>query len=199
MAYYFLGSTDLTQLNDFSASVNIFTQSLNNFTSSFSGSVKSIIDSRSILTASFRITSGPNIIVNSSSFNFSITGSSTLINQLSGSVVLVAGPNITINSGSGIISISGTSTTFSIKQTEIDFTTTASRSSKFQIIDSSVSPSSNIIANQAMTAPSGKSQDENEMDYLICRCVSTTGSFTLFINSTEGPVRDKFKINYVIG
>lgn len=47
------GSSDLTALNLFSASINIFTQSINGFTSSFSASVQSIGDVRYTSLTSF--------------------------------------------------------------------------------------------------------------------------------------------------
>ena len=86
-----------------------------------------------------------------------------------------------------------------IKTIEIDFTNQATRSKTFQIVDLDVSSTSIIIPVHSAIAATGKSSDENEMDALICRAVASAGSFTLYVDSLFGPVRNKFNINYYIG
>lgn len=47
-------------------------------------------------------------------------------------------------------------------------------------------------------APTGKSQDENEMDSFVCRAVATAGQITVFIDSLFGPVTGPFRFAYVL-
>ncbi len=86
-----------------------------------------------------------------------------------------------------------------IKETEIDFGTPAKKTKKFTITDADVTALSQIIANQSGKAATGKSQDENEMDYIACRVAPGTGQFTLYTDAIPGPVIGKFLINYLIG
>jgi hypothetical protein len=86
-----------------------------------------------------------------------------------------------------------------ITETEVDFGSVATRSKSFTIIDAGVNTNSKILASQSMDAATGKSQDENEMDALQCRCAAHSGQFILYVDSLFGPIRDKFKINYIVG
>lgn len=87
-----------------------------------------------------------------------------------------------------------------VKQTEIDFGSTPVESSTFTVTDSAVSATSQIIAQVAYEAPTGKDLDEIEMDSLSIRCAPGSGQFTMFITSTDGSyLSGTFKINYVVG
>jgi hypothetical protein len=95
------------------------------------------------------------------------------------------------------LNASGGSGTFSVTETEIDFGTTPVPEASFTITDAGISTSSLIIAMMSYEAPTGKEQDELEMDSLILRAVAGTGEFTLYVTSADGSyLADKFKINY---
>lgn len=81
---------------------------------------------------------------------------------------------------------------------ELDFGATPGVSLTSVISDPRVSVASSILMVQSGAAPTGKSADENEMDAFVCRCLPGAGSFTAYIDSAFGPVRDKFKFNYVV-
>lgn len=87
-----------------------------------------------------------------------------------------------------------------IKQTEVDMgASVGTKAKSFTITDADVSAGSQLMAFQALDAPTGKSQDENEMDTLICKCAPGTGQFTLLVESITGSVVGNFKINYLVG
>jgi hypothetical protein len=81
----------------------------------------------------------------------------------------------------------------------VDFGVTPTRSATFTVVDSSVSAASQIMAVQSADAPTGKSQDENEMDDLIFRCVAGAGQFTVYADALEGPVVGNYKMTYTVG
>lgn len=87
-------------------------------------------------------------------------------------------------------------TNYKSKQTEIDFGTTPVDEATFTITDTEVTTASDIIAQVAYVAPTGKELDELEFDTLDFRAVAGTGQFTLHVSSKEGYVADKFKVNY---
>lgn len=87
-----------------------------------------------------------------------------------------------------------------IKETEIDFGTALAQTEKvFTITDADVSASSQLIASLSYQAPTSKDQDEVEMDDFSIRCMPGTGQFDMFVNSLNGAVHDKFKVNYLVG
>ena len=89
---------------------------------------------------------------------------------------------------------------FRATQIELDFGTTVNQTAKtFTIADAKVSATSLIVMVQALDAPTGKDQDENEMDAFNIRCVAAAGSFDAYVESLCGAVRDNFKFNYIIG
>jgi hypothetical protein len=83
-----------------------------------------------------------------------------------------------------------------IKQTEIDFGTTPVMEKDFTIVDAEIVATTNIMAQLAYVAPTGKSLDELEFDSFDFRCVAGVGSFTIHAMSLEGLVADKYFINY---
>lgn len=86
-----------------------------------------------------------------------------------------------------------------VKQTEIDFGATPIDGTSFTITDPSVNPNSLILTVVSYDAPTGKDQDELEMDNLELRVSSGSGQFTLFAQSSDGSyLADKFKINYMV-
>ena len=114
---------------------------------------------------------------------------------------LVSGTNIkTINNssvlGSGNLTVSGTT---SIAQTEIDFGATPVSEAAFTITDANVSAGSKLTGDVAYVAPTGRDLDEVEMEPFNLRFAPGAGQFTVFIQAMEGPVVDKYKINYIIG
>ena len=87
-----------------------------------------------------------------------------------------------------------------IKETEVDFGTAVNQRSKsFTVTDADVSGTSQLIVTHALSAATGKSQDENEMDALVCRAVPGTGQFTVFVESLFGSVAGPFKLHYLVG
>ncbi len=86
-----------------------------------------------------------------------------------------------------------------IKQTEVDFGTTPVWEQSFTVVDGDVSAGSQLIGNVAYEAPTGKDLDEMEMDGLDLKFAPGVGQFTLYARGLDGPVHDKFKINYLIG
>ena len=87
-----------------------------------------------------------------------------------------------------------------IKETEVDFGTAINQRSKsFTVTDADVSGTSQLIVTHALSAATGKSQDENEMDALVCRAAPGTGQFTVFVESLFGSVAGPFKLHYLVG
>jgi hypothetical protein len=87
-----------------------------------------------------------------------------------------------------------------IKEAEIDFGTTPVSEATFTITDADVAPSSQLIAQLAYVAPTGKDLDELEFDALVLRCAPGSGQFTLYATTADGGlVADKFKIHYLVG
>lgn len=87
-----------------------------------------------------------------------------------------------------------------ISQTEIDFGTTPVSEESFTVIDVTVSASSQIIAQIAYEAPTGKDLDEIEMDDIQLRCQPDVGLFTIYARAADGSyLADKFKVNYLVG
>lgn len=83
-------------------------------------------------------------------------------------------------------------------QTELNFGTTPTSCGTFTITDSLVTSGLYIFMVQSADAPTGRSQDENEMDPFQIRCVAGSGQFTAYINSLRGPVVGLYKFNYVV-
>lgn len=85
---------------------------------------------------------------------------------------------------------------YRFKYVEIDFGSVPTEEKSFTITDAEVVPASKIIAQVAYVAPTGKELDELEFDPIELRCSSGTGSFTLYAIPLDGPVHDKFVVNY---
>lgn len=86
------------------------------------------------------------------------------------------------------------------KQTEIDFGSTPVYTGTFTVTDADVTGTSQLIAQVAYEAPTGKDLDEVEMDNLDIKCSPGTGQFSMFVTSHDGSyLEGKFKINYLIG
>lgn len=85
-----------------------------------------------------------------------------------------------------------------VRTSEINLGTIPTYGGAFLVLDPDVSISTLLLVAQSGEAPTGKDQDENEMDALICVGVSGSGSFTVYITANPGPVVGNFKINYTI-
>jgi len=81
---------------------------------------------------------------------------------------------------------------------EVNFGATPTRTGVFVIVDASVTTQSQVTAFQDGNAATGRPQDENEMDALICRCAVGTGQFTMYVDSLLGPVTGLFRILYTV-
>lgn len=86
-----------------------------------------------------------------------------------------------------------------VKQTEVDFGSTPVYFKEFTVTDTDVSASSQIVAQLSYEAPTSKSLDEVEFEQFIFKCKPAAGSFVLRVESINGRVRDKFKVNYAVG
>ena len=86
-----------------------------------------------------------------------------------------------------------------IKQTEIDFGTTPVAEASFTISDSAVTTASRLVGSVSYDAPTGKDQDEIEMDQIELNFTPGDKQFTLYARGLTGYVADKFKVNYLIG
>lgn len=87
----------------------------------------------------------------------------------------------------------------SLSVTEVDFGSTPLSEQTFTITDASVSGTSKIIAWMSGLTPTGKDQDELEMDSFWVEANPGTGNFTLYIRGLEGYLADKFKVLYMVG
>ena len=86
-----------------------------------------------------------------------------------------------------------------IAEVEIDFGAAALREKRFTITNAAVTAATKIVATQSGKAATGRSADENEMDYLHLRAVPGAGTFTLHAACLTGRVSGKFKVSYLIG
>lgn len=109
------------------------------------------------------------------------------------------GSGVTASGGGATttVTIPGGSGTFTITETEIDFGTTPLAEQSFVITDAAITAGMKILASVSYDAPTGKDQDELEMDDLQLRAVAGSGNFTLYVKAADGSyLADKFKINY---
>ena len=96
----------------------------------------------------------------------------------------------------GTINATGGSGSFSISEAEIDFgNSEVFFDGVFTVVDASINSAHRLLVNQSGEAPTGKDEDENEMDALALRAVAGTGQFTLYVTCHEG-CHGTFKINY---
>ena len=86
-----------------------------------------------------------------------------------------------------------------IAEVEIDFGAAAVREKRFIVTNAAVTAATKIVATQSGKAATGRSADENEMDYLHLRAVPGAGTFTLHAACLTGRVSGKFKVSYLIG
>ena len=86
----------------------------------------------------------------------------------------------------------------SMTEIEVDFGATPVAAKTLTITNAAVTASSKIIVSQSGAAPTGKSADENEMDFILANATPASGQFTLRLHSMFGRVRDKFKFNYMV-
>lgn len=83
-------------------------------------------------------------------------------------------------------------------EVEVDFGTALFQKSKsFVVTDSAITTSHKIAVVHSFATPTGKAQDDNEMDSFVIRAVSGAGQFTMYVDSLFGSVHDKFKFNYI--
>lgn len=86
---------------------------------------------------------------------------------------------------------------FAIYETEIDFGATPLSEQSFTITVAGMTTANKVMCSVSYATPTGKDQDELEMDDLQLRAVAGTGNFTLYVRAADGSyLADKFKINY---
>lgn len=98
-----------------------------------------------------------------------------------------------------VINPSQGSSSVNIKQTEIDFGALPVSEMEFTVIDTDVSPTSQLIGQIAYEAPTGKELDELTMDSLDLKFGPGSGQFSIYAIGLDGYIADKFKVNYLIG
>lgn len=81
-------------------------------------------------------------------------------------------------------------------QFETDFGAIPTRYKTVTVVDAVIEAGHLIIMAQSADAPTGKSQDENEMDPFICRAVAEAGQLVAYLTALEGPVTGVFRFNY---
>lgn len=86
-----------------------------------------------------------------------------------------------------------------IKEAEIDLGDLAVRAAVVTVTDVDVSPTSKLLVTHSGKAATGRDEDENEADSLICKPVAGTGEFTLYVSGHPGVVKGKYVISYLIG
>jgi hypothetical protein len=85
------------------------------------------------------------------------------------------------------------------KQVEIDFGLAAVRDKTFTVVDADVVATSLVMAQQSAKAATGKSQDENERESILFKCVAQTGQFTMYAQVlNNSAVNGKFIVTYLI-
>jgi hypothetical protein len=80
---------------------------------------------------------------------------------------------------------------------EVDFGSTPTLTGVFTVVDATIAATMVMQVSQSGVAPTGKSQDENELDPILFRAVAGSGSFTLYGTALNGPVVGKYKVNYM--
>ncbi len=90
-------------------------------------------------------------------------------------------------------------TNISSTQIEVDMGALPIVSKTFTVIDLNCTPSSVIVGNVSGDTPTGKMDDEVEMDSYALLFKAGSGQFDVTLRGLEGYLHDKFKINYVIG
>ncbi len=132
-----------------------------------------------------------------------VSGQSNVVaDATSDTLTLVAGTNITLttNAGTDTITIDATGGGASVTETEVDFgSTPVGEIAAFTITDASVTGASIIMVCLSGAAPTGKDQDELEMDSFHMWALPGSGEFSLYMRPLEGYVADKFKVNYIVG
>lgn len=86
-----------------------------------------------------------------------------------------------------------------VKEVEIDFGASATRQKTFTITDVDVTGTSVILVGHSAKAATGRAQDENEMDTLLCRAAPGSGEFTLYVTAFPNFVSGKFRVAYTLG
>lgn len=87
---------------------------------------------------------------------------------------------------------------FAVKETEIEFLMPV-MDQKFTVVDTSVSVASRIVVTQSGIAATGRAEDENEFDPILFAASPGNGVFTLYAHALSGPVRGRYRVNYVVG
>jgi hypothetical protein len=96
----------------------------------------------------------------------------------------------------GVGATGATGASNALGQTEVDFGSTPTMAKVFTVDDGNITPGMYIVAVQSGDAPTGKSQDDNELDIIDVAATAGSGTVTLDCRSRFGPVVGKFKINY---
>jgi len=122
---------------------------------------------------------------------------------------LIEGANVTLTIADDAIdeevdvtvAAAGAGGSANIKQVELDFGTAHNiKEGAFTVVDADVLAGSQINMVMAYDAPTGKVQDETEMDDFVCRCAPDgIGQFKTYISSLYGSVTGLFKFNYLVG
>lgn len=85
-----------------------------------------------------------------------------------------------------------------MKQTEVDFGAVPVDEALFVVSDPNVPDGAFITGCIAYEAPTDKDLDELEMDAIDLKFGADTNTVNIYAKGLEGPLHDKFKINYVV-
>lgn len=82
----------------------------------------------------------------------------------------------------------------------LDFGTVARglNNKTFTVVDTGVTPTSNVSMSVSGSPAAGRYADELEFDAFQCSCVPATGSFQAMIQSMRGPVMGAYKFQYEV-
>jgi hypothetical protein len=86
-----------------------------------------------------------------------------------------------------------------ITQVELDLGTTPVAEATVNTVDAAVTTATKIIFALSGIAPTGKDEDELEMDDLMIVPHPRAGSIDWFVRGNDGYIADKFKLEYAIG
>jgi hypothetical protein len=130
-----------------------------------------------------------------------VSGQSNVVaDTTTDTLTIVAGTGISITTDAAADSVTITNTAsgaFTVTETEIDFGTTPVSEASFTVTVVGMTTAHKILTSVSYATPTGKDQDELEMDDLQLRAVAGTGDFALYVRAADGSyLADKFKINY---
>lgn len=84
------------------------------------------------------------------------------------------------------------------KQAEIDAGATPLDEVEVVVSDTDITAASHVFASVSFDTPTGKDADDVPMDTYVVLAYEAAGQVTMRLRSLDGPVHDKYLINYLI-